>query len=90
MAAFCQHGPCRHDPEVQRLSSGRHAASGNLVEVLPQTRLNSPLAYWLLRAPRSDARPEVRAFCDWLRLQAAQTREAIGDVAAPETADGLD
>ncbi len=65
-------------------------ASGNLVEVLPQTRLNSPLAYWLVRAPRSDARPEVRAFCDWLRQQAAQTREAIGDVADPETADDLD
>ena len=65
-------------------------ASGNLVEVLPHTRLNSPLAYWLLRAPRSDARAEVRAFCDWLRLQAAQTREAIGDVADPDAADGLD
>ena len=64
--------------------------SGNLVEVLPQTRLSSPLAYWLLRAPRSDARAEVRAFCDWLRLQAAQTREAIGDVADPDTTDGLD
>lgn len=65
-------------------------ASGNLVEVLPQTRLSSPLAYWLLRAPHSEARPEVRAFCDWLRMQAAQTREAIGDVADPDTADGLD
>ena len=65
-------------------------ASGNLVEVLPQTRLSSPLAYWLLRAPHSDARPEVRAFCDWLRMQAAQTREAIGDVADPDTVDGQD
>ncbi len=65
-------------------------ANGGLVEVLPEMRLTSPLAYWLLIAPRSDARPEVRAFCDWLRLQAAQTREAIGDVADPDTADGLD
>ena len=64
-------------------------ASGNLVEVLPHTRLNSPLAYWLLQAPRSKARPEVRAFCDWLRLQAGQTRQAIGDGAGPVTADGL-
>lgn len=65
-------------------------ANGNLVEVLPQTRLSSPLAYWLLRAPHSDARPEVRAFCDWLRMQAAQTREAIGDLADPDTVDGQD
>jgi len=65
-------------------------ANGGLVEVLPEMRLTSPLAYWLLIAPRSDARAEVRAFCDWLRLQAAQTREAIGDVADPDTADGLD
>lgn len=65
-------------------------ANGSLVEVLPHTRLNSPLAYWLLQAPRSKARPEVRAFCDWLELQAAHTREAIGDVADPDTADGLD
>ena len=60
-------------------------ANGGLVEVLPQMRLTSPLAYWLLIAPRSSARPEVRAFCDWLRQQASETREAIGDVPDPET-----
>jgi LysR family glycine cleavage system transcriptional activator len=60
-------------------------ASGNLVEVLPGMRLNSPLAYWLLIAPRSSARPEVRALCDWLCQQAADTRHAIGDVPDPET-----
>lgn len=59
-------------------------ASGNLVEVLPGMRLNSPLAYWLLIAPRSSTRPEVRAFCDWLRQQASETRQAIGDVPDPE------
>lgn len=59
-------------------------ATGDLVEVLPHTRLHSPLAYWLLHAPHSQARPEVRAFCDWLREQAALTRTAIGDAAAPE------
>ena len=63
-------------------------ASGDLVEVLPHTRLNSPLAYWLLRAPRSDARPEVRAFGDWLRAQAAQTRAAIGDEDGPDRGNG--
>lgn len=60
-------------------------ANGNLVEVLPGMRLNSPLAYWLLIAPRSSPHPEVRAFCDWLREQASDTRQAIGDLTEPET-----
>ena len=63
-------------------------ASGDLVEVLPHTRLHSPLAYWLLHAPRSDARDEVRAFGDWLRSQAAQTRAAIGDEDGPDRVHG--
>jgi LysR family transcriptional regulator, glycine cleavage system transcriptional activator len=60
-------------------------SSGDLVEVLPDMRMNSPLVYWLLIAPRSKHRPEVQAFCDWLRQQAAQTRQAIGEVPDPET-----
>jgi cation transport ATPase len=39
----------------------------------------------LLVAPRSKLRPEVRAFCDWLRQQALQTRLATGDMPDPET-----
>ena len=65
-------------------------ASGDLVEPLPHTRLDSPLAYWLLRAPRSLERPEVKAFCDWLLLEAAATRQAIGEVPDPDTVDHLD
>ncbi|MCW5654214.1 LysR substrate-binding domain-containing protein [Hydrogenophaga sp.] len=65
-------------------------ASGDLVEPLPHTRLDSPLVYWLLVAPRSGQRPEVKAFCDWLLLQAAATREAIGDVPDPDTLDNID
>jgi LysR family transcriptional regulator, glycine cleavage system transcriptional activator len=65
-------------------------ASGALVEPLPQYRLNSPLVYWLLVAPRSAMRPEVKAFCTWLMQQAAETREAIGDVPDPDTLDHLD
>ena len=65
-------------------------ASGALVEPLPHTRMDSPLAYWLLVAPRSALRPEVKAFCDWLQQQAAATREAIGDVPDPDTVDHLD
>ena len=59
--------------------------AGDLVEVLPEMRLSSPLAYWLLVAPRSKLRPEVSAFCDWLRQQAHNTRLATGDVPDPET-----
>lgn len=65
-------------------------ASGDLVEVLPQHRLDSPLAYWLMVGPRSAPRPEIRAFCDWLLLQAQATREAIGDVPDPDLNDNLD
>ena len=54
-------------------------ASGDLVEVLPGMRLDSPLAYWLIVGPRSAARPEIKAFCAWLTAQAALTRKAIGE-----------
>jgi LysR family glycine cleavage system transcriptional activator len=65
-------------------------ASGDLVEPLPNMRLDSPMAYWLIIGPRSLARPEVMAFCEWLKGQAALTREAIGDVPDPDTVDTLD
>ena len=65
-------------------------ASGDLVEVLPQHRLDSPLAYWLLVAGRSAQRPEIRAFCAWLSLQAEATRAAIGDMPDPDLNDDLD
>lgn len=64
-------------------------ASGNLVEILPGMRLESPLVYWLIVGPRSAARPEIVAFCQWLEGQAALTRIAIGDDPAPDTLDGL-
>jgi LysR family glycine cleavage system transcriptional activator len=63
-------------------------ASGDLVEVLPGTRLESPLAYWLIVGPRSAQRPEIKAFCDWLMRQAQVTRKTIGEV--PDLVDGLD
>jgi LysR family transcriptional regulator, glycine cleavage system transcriptional activator len=60
-------------------------ASGDLVEIFPGMRLDTPMAYWLIVGPRSAARPEIRAFCDWMMAQAALTRLAIGEVADPET-----
>jgi LysR family glycine cleavage system transcriptional activator len=65
-------------------------ASGDLVEPLPNMRMESPMSYWLIIGPRNVARPEVLAFCDWLKSQAAQTREAIGDGPDPDTVDSLD
>ncbi|MBV8619076.1 MAG: LysR family transcriptional regulator [Curvibacter sp.] len=54
-------------------------ATGDLVEVLPEHRLDSPLAYWMLVGPRSAQRPEVKAFCDWLCREAEQTRRTVGE-----------
>jgi DNA-binding transcriptional LysR family regulator len=65
-------------------------ASGDLVELLPNHRLDSPLAYWLLVGPRSAQRPEIKAFCAWLEIQAKATREAVGDVPDPDTVDDFD
>jgi LysR family glycine cleavage system transcriptional activator len=61
-------------------------ASGDLVEVLPGMRLESPLAYWLIAGPRASARAEIVAFCSWVQAQAAITRLAIGDVTPAATA----
>ena len=52
---------------------------GDLVEVLPETRLQTPLAYWLVTAPRATSKPEVVAFCEWLKAEAHATRLATGE-----------
>ena len=65
-------------------------ANGDLVETLPDARMDSPMAYWLLVAPQSAQRPEIRDFSQWLRGQAATTREAIGEGTDSDLADGLD
>ena len=70
-------------------------ARGDLVEVFagghfPAARLHSPMAYWLLVSPRSAARPEVRAFADWLAAQAVATREVTGEAGDPDEINDLD
>jgi len=65
-------------------------ANGDLVEVLPQHRMDSPMAYWLIAGPRNALRPEIKAFWDWLQTQAITTRETIGEVPDPDTVDNLD
>ena len=57
-------------------------ASGDLVEVLPDMRIDSPLSYWQVTGPRAGNRPEVIAFCAWLQAQTALTRHAMGEVDA--------
>jgi DNA-binding transcriptional LysR family regulator len=52
-------------------------ACGDLVEVFPGHRMDAPMAYYLLVAPRSSERPEIQAFCAWLLAQAQATRLAI-------------
>lgn len=52
-------------------------AAGDLVQVLPEHRLASPLSYWLLLGPRSGQRPEVLAFCQWLMQEATLTRQSM-------------
>lgn len=54
-------------------------ANGDLVEVLPGHRLDTPMAYYLIVGPRSGKRPEIEAFCSWLMAQAQITRLAIGE-----------
>jgi LysR family glycine cleavage system transcriptional activator len=65
-------------------------ANGDLVQVLPHHRLDSPMDYWLIAGPRSALRPEIRAFCEWLEAQAVTTRETIGEVPDPDTIDHQD
>jgi len=65
-------------------------ASGDLLEPFPKLRLDSPLVYWLIVGPRNAARPEIKAFCEWLKAQGLLTREAIGDMTHADTVDKLD
>jgi LysR family transcriptional regulator, glycine cleavage system transcriptional activator len=65
-------------------------ANGDLVEPLPQQRMDSPMAYWLIVGPRSAQRPEIEAFREWLLAQGKATRHAIGEVPDPDTIDDMD
>jgi LysR family glycine cleavage system transcriptional activator len=64
-------------------------ARGELVEPFGASgRSDSPYAYWLIVPPANRSRPEVREFCAWVEAQAAQTRAAIGEVAAEDKGPG--
>jgi LysR family transcriptional regulator, glycine cleavage system transcriptional activator len=54
-------------------------ARGELAEPFgPQARQQVNAAYWLIPLPGAVLRPELTLFLDWLRDQAARTREALG------------
>jgi LysR family transcriptional regulator, glycine cleavage system transcriptional activator len=69
-----------------------HLQRGDLIEVLPKLRIDSPMAFWLILSPRqrstSTARPEVVAFANWLKGQASDTRKVIGEVPNPDVETG--
>ncbi len=65
-------------------------ANGDLVEPLPLSRMDSPMAYWLIVGPRSAQRPEIKAFHQWLLAQSQATRRTIGEAPDPDTVDHID
>jgi LysR family transcriptional regulator, glycine cleavage system transcriptional activator len=65
-------------------------ANGDLIEVLPHQRMDSPMAYWAIVGPRSAQRPEIEAFYNWLLAQSKATRATIGEVPDPDTVDQID
>ena len=58
-------------------------ANGDLVEVLPGARNESPMAYWLLVNNSQVPSEQVQAFCDWVITQASDTQIATGEIAKP-------
>ena len=52
-------------------------ARGDLVEVLPGHRNESPMGYWLLISPMSTNCEEVQVFSAWLQHQASDTASQV-------------
>ncbi|RZL35454.1 MAG: LysR family transcriptional regulator [Rubrivivax sp.] len=65
-------------PELQ---PRRWLYRGELIEPFGKAgRLGSPFSYWLITGPNAARRPEVQQFADWVRVQAAITRDALAGV----------
>jgi LysR family transcriptional regulator, glycine cleavage system transcriptional activator len=65
-----------------------YLAKGQLIEPLKNTRVDSPMAYWLLLNRKALMQPAVLAFVRWLDLQAKATRVEIGDEPDSDTLTG--
>jgi len=58
-----------------------HVQRGELVEPFGKAgRLGSPFSYWLIMGTGAARRPEVQQFADWVKQQAALTRDALAGV----------
>jgi LysR family transcriptional regulator, glycine cleavage system transcriptional activator len=58
-----------------------HVQRGELVEPFGKAgRLGCPFSYWMILGPAAARRPEVQQFADWVREQAALTRDALAGV----------
>ena len=58
-----------------------HLTRGELVEPFGKAgRLGSPFSYWMMLGPNAARRPEVQQFADWVREQAAITRDQLAGV----------
>lgn len=58
-----------------------HLQRGELVEPFGKAgRLGCPFSYWLITGPNAARRPEVQQFADWVKQQAALTRDALAGV----------
>lgn len=55
---------------------------GDLIEILPGERNQSPMAYWLLLDSTSPQRDHVQAFCDWVVQEAQQTQARMNQAQA--------
>ena len=53
------------------------AARGDLVELFPGRRLDSPFGYWLVKPSDDLITDDARRFCAWVEDQAAATRAAM-------------
>lgn len=52
-------------------------ASGQLVELFPGRRMESPFGYWIVKPAPDLMSEDARRFCTWLEHQAALTRAAM-------------
>jgi len=58
-----------------------HVQRGELVEPFGKAgRLGSPFSYWLIMGTGAARRPEVQQFAEWVKQQAALTRDALAGV----------
>jgi LysR family glycine cleavage system transcriptional activator len=53
------------------------ASRGELIEVFPGCRLESPYGYWLIKPPAAQMTEDAKRFCTWVEAQAAVTRAAM-------------